>query len=254
LQGEYVVDVWGLTVAALRRWYILLPLLAISLVAAIALGSRAQSEYEVTGSVMLVAPPQENPNPFADDYASEILGIGLASSSTREDMANQGLSDAYELAYDRGSPIISMRVVAPTEALALQTADELVARLDRTLSSAQTERGIPRSTRVALDVVDAPDVAEPVVTGRLRLTAVIALAGGILSVACAVLADVILLRRRDRRQAALATEQTSQPKPAAEPPVSHPKPPQAGPRRPGNKGKKPRGAGNASRRPTPSKL
>ena len=192
------MDLWGLTIAVLRRWYVTLPLLAISMTTALWVGQRVQAEYEVIGSVMLVAPPQTNPNPFADDHAAEILGIRVGSSSTREEMLGDGFSDEYELDFERGSPIMSMRVISSSEALTVATAQEIVARLDEALREGQTGRQVPSASRVTMDVVDAPDAAEPVISGRLRLTAVIAVAGGILSLACALLADVFLLRRRER--------------------------------------------------------
>ena len=190
------MDLWGLTIAVLRRWYITLPLLAMSLATAFMVGQRAQAEYEVIGSLLLVAPPQTNPNPFADDHAAEILGIQVGSSSTRADMLAQGFSDGFELDYERGSPIMSMRVVSISATVAVETAEEVVARLDEALREGQMGRQVPNASRVTMDIVDAPDAVEPVVSGQLRLTAVIAVVGVILSLAFALLADVFLLRRR----------------------------------------------------------
>ena len=207
------MDLWGLTIAVFRRWYVTLPLLAITVTTALWVGQRVQAEYEVVGSVLLVAPPQTTPNPFADDHASEILGIGVGSSSTREEMLSQGFSDMYELDFERGSPIMSMRVISSSEALTVATAQEIVARLDDALREGQTGRQVPSAARVTMDIVDAPDAAEPVISGRLRLTAVVAVAGGILSLACALLADVFLLRRRERAPRVIAG-------PAGAPPTS----------------------------------
>lgn len=198
------MDVWGLTIAALRRWYVLLPLLALSLTAAYLVGARAQAEYEVNGAVMLVVPPQRYPNPYADDYASEILGIRVGSSSTREDFESQGLSGEYEIDYERRSPIMSIKVVSSSEAVAVKTAEEIIGYLDDVLEAAQEVREVPKGAQVTLEVVDAPDTAEPVVSGRLRVTGMVAVAGGILSLACAVFLDAILIRRRRRVETAAA--------------------------------------------------
>lgn len=207
------MDVWGLTVAALRRWYVLLPLLAISLAAAYLVGSRTQADYEVTGAVVLVVPEQAVPNPYAGDFASELLGIRLMSNSTREDFVSQGLPGEYEIDYERRSPVMTMTVVAGSEAVAVETAGEVVAYLDEALDSAQKERDVPRASRVTLEIVDAPDAAEPVVSGRLRVTGVVAVAGTILSLACAVLVDVILVRRRDRARIAASSSPAPEPEP-----------------------------------------
>lgn len=196
------MDIWGLTAAALRRWYVLVPMLAISVAAAYLLGSRAQAEYEVNGSVMLVVPPQRNPNPYSDDYATEILGIQATSSSTREDFVNRGLTDKYVVEFERRSPIMTLQVVASDELMALETAEAIIDYLDDTLIGAQKDRGVANAQQVTLAVVDAPDAAEPVVGGRMRVTAVVVGLGALLSLACAVFVDAILLRRRDRATAA----------------------------------------------------
>lgn len=191
------MDVWGLTVAAFRRWYVLIPLLLLSLAAAFLIGARSQSEYEVSGAVMLVV-PAENPypsNPYAADSAVQILGIKASSSSTRRAFAAQGLSSQYEIVYDDDTPVMTFTVTGDNEETALRTGERLVAHLTTTLAQSQADYGIPRRSRVKVTTVDAPDVVNPAEGGTLRVTAMLALVGVVFSFAVAVVVDAILARR-----------------------------------------------------------
>lgn len=196
------MDIWGLTVAAMRRWYVLVPLLLISVAGALAVGSRSQADYEVSGAVMLSVPPQDpnTPNPYSQIYAVEILGIKATSSSTRSEFADDGLSEDYTITYDRRSPVLSLDVVADSAAQALDTADRIVEYVETTLNDEQGRLGVRKQHRVSLVVIDAPDVVEPVVSGRVRVTAVILAMGVLLSFLCAILLDAILTRRSRARE------------------------------------------------------
>ncbi len=80
------MDVWGITLATLRRWYILLPVLAVAGLLALALGRSASPEYQATGTMMLTPPRSSSPiaNPFVNaQSASEALTIILNGPQTR---------------------------------------------------------------------------------------------------------------------------------------------------------------------------
>lgn len=210
---EDMLDIWGLAVASLRRWYVLVPLLIISLAAAFAIGSRSQSEYEVSGVVILLVPEQDpgSPNPYAGSSASQLLTIQATSSAARTAFLEKGLSDEYEVFHESRTPIVQLTVVAVSEQAALDTAEEIVEYLETTLDLSQKELGITKSARVTLGVVDAPDVVNPAEGGRLRLTGVLAVLGIIGSFACTVLVDAILARRKSLSGAG----GTESPKPTA---------------------------------------
>lgn len=202
------MDVWGMTVAAFRRWYVLIPLLVISLAAAYVVGSRSQSDYEVTGAVMLVA-PADNPvpsNPYAADSAVQILGIKAMSSSTRSSFVERGLSGDYEIEYDDDTPVMEITVVGESQEVALGTGQQLVKYLSSTLGRSQGELGVPRAARVVLTIVDAPDVVNPTEGGTVRVTAILAVLGIVVSFLIAVIVDAILARRRSLAQAKAAAE------------------------------------------------
>ena len=194
---DATVDVWGLTVAAFRRWYVLIPLVLVSLGLAYLAGSRTQSEYELDGAVLLLVPSGDPvaTNPYASAAGVEILGLKAMSSSTRASFEDEGLSSDYDISYDRRSPVIRFELVADSELAALGTGEGLVEYLANTLNESQGDLGIRDADRVTLEVVDAPDDVVPVAKGRLRVTAVIAVLGVIASFAVAVFTDAILVRQ-----------------------------------------------------------
>lgn len=216
------MDVWGLTVAAMRRWYVLIPLLVVSLAFAyvIGSGSDSQSEHEVDGAVVLLAPPSvpvpTGANPYAGSSAAQLLTIQATSSATREAFREEGLSDDYRIFYESRSPVISLTVSAGSEQLALDTGEGVVAYLRTTLADSQEELGVDEPDRVTLGVVDAPDVVNPVEAGAMRLTAVIGVLGIVLSFAIAVFVDAVFTRRKSRTLAGTtdAPQSDSEPKAA----------------------------------------
>ena len=60
------MDVWGITLATLRRWYVCLPIVAVAVAMALLAGRSASPEYDATGTVMLTPPRvgSEIANPF----------------------------------------------------------------------------------------------------------------------------------------------------------------------------------------------
>lgn len=207
------MDVWGLTVAAFRRWYVLIPLLLLSITVAFFLGSRAQSDYEVEGAVMMVT-PGANPvpwNPYAAESAVQILAVKAMSSSTRTAFLDQGLSNEYEILYDRNTPVMTFTVVGSSSQVAVDTAVQVVDFLETTLSKSQKELGIRPADRVTITIIDAPDVVEPTSGGRLRVTAIVGTLGILASVAIAVLVDGLMVRRQKKAMAASADNSASVP-------------------------------------------
>src|SRR5699024_4611417 len=93
-QWRRTLDVWQITLATLRRWYIFLPLLALAGAAAYLAGEGVQPEYEVTGTA-LITPGREQagiPNPYGgQNQANAAVAIVLNSTEARARVAAEGL-------------------------------------------------------------------------------------------------------------------------------------------------------------------
>src|SRR5690625_7098112 len=97
---EAALDVWRITVATLRRWYIFLPLLALTLAAVHVVGQGVEPEYEVRATALITPgrAPAEVPNPYGGStQASAAVAIVLTSVEMRSHVEAQGLLPTYEI-------------------------------------------------------------------------------------------------------------------------------------------------------------
>ena len=208
------MDVWRITLAALRRWYILLPLLALTGWGAWVAGNGIQPEYEVQATVMLTpgTTATEVPNPYGGlDEANQAVGIVLNSTESRAQIAAQGLSTEYEVIPESRSTIMRFTVRADDPENAVATGAALIDMVETELSARQSAVQLPDSSQFGIDVLAPPSVLETVYDGKLRVQAIIAILGASIALVVAVLFDDIvgLLRRRGRRRQARADERVA---------------------------------------------
>lgn len=199
------MDVWAITVAVLRRWYVFFPLLALTLIAAWWVGSRAPEQHEVTATVVLVPGTTvseiENPYGGIGDTA-QVLEIVMGAPGVRDSMLDQGLSADYLVDARSDSRIMQMVVTADTAQRAEGTALALIEGTGQELQTRQAEVGIPESAQIGLQVLQPPTVTGVAADGALRNMAVVGVGGAALSLLAAVLFDDIRgLLRRARRSA-----------------------------------------------------
>lgn len=196
------MDVWRITLAALRRWYVLLPLLALTGVIAVTMGNRVAPEYEGRAAGMLTPARAETEvaNPYGSvTGANEALGIVLNSNEVRGAVAEQGLPAGYEVGAAARSTILQLTTRAATPEEATATAQAVLDLAVQELSARQTEAGLPPQGQITLSVLESPSVTSVVDTGAVRAQAVVVVLGGALSLLVAVLFDDIVgLWRRAR--------------------------------------------------------
>ncbi|WP_129668320.1 hypothetical protein [Phytoactinopolyspora endophytica] len=200
------MDVWRITIAALRRWYILLPLLAVTGVLVSMAGKQTNPEYEAQ-SVAMVAPervPAELYNPFSNTVgAQQALGIILNSTDTARQLAGDGLSASYEIGADARSNILQIVTRADSPGVAQDAAGALLDIAITELETRQNEADIPERSQYTLDVLAQPEVVGVVETSQLRTQAVVGALGAGLAVLISVLFDDALglfVRARARRR------------------------------------------------------
>lgn len=201
------MDVWSLTVAALRRWYVLLPGLVMTAMLTMSAGSSIAPEYETTGAALLVPPgvASDKVNPYAASSGPEVLRTIVNGSAVRTRFAEQGLDPGYEIAVTTRTPIYQIKVRSGDRQRTLGTASAVIEALRQELANGQREFGIPPEAMVTVQIIDAPDSLTEVGTGAARVKAVVALLGVIASVALAVTYDDVrnMLRRRRRDRSAV---------------------------------------------------
>lgn len=209
------MDVWQITVAAVRRWYVLVPLLGLTVALAYAAGQGVAEEYEVTGTAMVVPGRSYSdiPNPYGGpDDASNAVAIVLNSPEMRQRIADEGFIPVYQIAPSSRSTIMNFEVRGPSQQQAMDTGIAVFQMAAIELDQRQSAAGIRATEQYRLDVLQTPSVSAAVADGRLRNMAVVGVLGAALSLALAVFFDdVVGLVRRRRRTMKSAAESDDAP-------------------------------------------
>ncbi|UFU02385.1 hypothetical protein LQF12_12900 [Ruania suaedae] len=205
------MDVWRITVAALRRWYILLPLLALTGYATVTVGDSVRPQYEVTATGILVPGIVESEiaNPYGglEDTAT-VLAIVLDNPASRAHIESLGLNSQYVVDPRSRTTIVDFSVVGETPQMGLATGKAVLDLASEELAQRQGAVGIPADAQVGVQILQAPSVTAVVADGKMRNMAIVAMLGAAVSVLIAILFDDMvglirrgIGRRRERRAA-----------------------------------------------------
>ncbi|MEO1061367.1 MAG: hypothetical protein AAFZ07_08105, partial [Actinomycetota bacterium] len=163
------MDLWSLVQVMFRRWWVVVPLLALTAWCTVALTDEIPAEYEVSGAVLLVGPARPE-GVIVDEGAqdnrllqlsgslgtvSQALGFTLDSERVRSDFADQGLLASYELGTDSRSPIMQFIVGGEDPDLAVATMDALMMFVEDELNRTQDELGTPLEDRIEVRSISA---------------------------------------------------------------------------------------------------
>lgn len=200
------MDLLAVLGVAVRRWYILLPLLALSIVGASTVSQQVKPKYELEGiltiSVPYVASREEanllSGNVFLDYNNTANIMAAIASSPEVRNMIKTAGSDPNYDVLAAGSVVkVGMSEGSPEQALA--TYRMLIETLDVRLDALQAQASIPSASRVTVADVLQPQGAQESLGNRLRVLLASAALGAILSIAICIFVDFLLTRRRSGR-------------------------------------------------------
>lgn len=209
------MDVWAITVALLRRWYVFLPLVALTGVAALGAGKSINPQYAVTATAVLVPGTQssEIDNPYGSmDTTNTVLAVILDAEPARQAIEDDGFVRDYSANARTRSRIMDVSVSSEDPSLALASADAVLELARAELSQRQSAVGIPPAAQIDLQILRPPSVTEVVTSGKTRNVAVVGVLGFAFAVLVSVLFDdlVGLLKRwRSRRRPSGADEERS---------------------------------------------
>ena len=208
------MDLFSIMGACLRRWYVTLPVLALTGWFAVQAYEAVPSEYTSTVSVVVLpsnvvqeevegAPPQPD-NPYSGSggprFAAAVLARNINTEAYRERI---GLGDAegvtFEASASQQQPIIRIDAVAPTPEEVLTTLDAVVAQADEVLVEFQTQAGAVAPDLFRLAPAVPADRVEDVTPSRFRTAGAIAVLGGLVAAGLAAGVDALARLRRDRR-------------------------------------------------------
>ncbi len=219
------MDLWDLLKVAVRQWRVLVPLLALSVGAAVFLSGSIAPEYSAQGSIVLIGPsetpgePAQPPpepggvgtpavdpspvNPYLSFNSSlavtaEVLSLRLTSAQTVAALADAGLATTYEVNLTPRSPILQVRTIGDDPATVVATLDRLIEVAGAELDLLQATGGAPETQRAAVDVLSRSTAASADSSGAQRVRLLVLALGVAASVAVAYATEGLLAVRRSR--------------------------------------------------------
>lgn len=220
------MDLFDVVRSCFRRWYVVLPLLFITAWYSLNVYSSVQPVY-YANTVLGVAPPSvtvettvradtTTSNEVRRNGLLDVGGATLLANLTALALRDQSVLNRVVAAgglptytsevfpTPAGTPQLPLVMIEETSAdpVAVSKTLELVsAQAEVTLRTLQQQAGVPEDQMVAPFVVSPPSVPGAAMPTRTRSTIAIFVAGAGLSVLFAVLADVLLTRRKTRAAA-----------------------------------------------------
>lgn len=210
------MDLWSAIFTVLRRWYVALPILAVSVVAAFVVGGKIEPEYKADATAAFKAPPaivrDSQTQPFRNPYASDPKTLAtltarvLRSEETKQRFEDQDLSPSYQLSVDQFSAIIDFVVIGNSEAQAIDTADALLAETERIANQIQNVPVRIEDEQVTLQDFP-PDQAVRQAGSKPRVMASLMLLGIVAAAGSAFVLESLSNRRKGIVPAHLAANQ-----------------------------------------------
>ncbi len=208
------MDFWDLTRVLVRRWMIVLPMVALSGLAVLTVG-QAKPEYIATAYVQLVPPVFVKTKAWqaTPDQRNPWIGLGLKTignaaivavtdGSAVDQLDAAGYSDSFTITMGENSPLVTFEIVGKSQQQALQTAAQLVERFTQSMAALQSEYGVAPADSITGRRLDlGTNVTDSDSKGTRALIA----AGGaavLMTAAVTVGLDAWLRKRRRRRDEA----------------------------------------------------
>lgn len=203
------MDLWDLLKVLARRWYVCVPLIISTSLAAVLLGSRVPADYEAQSSVILLGPSERadevvtrQPNPYLSvglGTTAQSVQVAVSSNPARAKVARAGLPSDYELEVDTQSSILVVTATASSAREAIATTTKVIALARQDLRRRQAAVDVPKWARIQTRAVSVADSALPVTSTAKRTSLALFAAGMMLAVALTLLYDTFLNLRSARR-------------------------------------------------------
>ena len=223
----------GLLIILQKLWryrFVTLPVIVLTLFAAIYVIAVKAPEYKVSSSYVLINPPPPptadqiarnpalgriNPNNPYTQFSDQSVIVSLMSSSLsadaiRKQLVSQGADSRYTVTPDLqlgySSLVIQIEGTGSTPQAAVHTAELVGAALGRELDRVQTSQGVDPHYRITAQQVVAPDSPSQQLSSRLRpLVGVLAI-GAILLLLAVSAAEALETLRTEWKDRGLTRE------------------------------------------------
>jgi capsular polysaccharide biosynthesis protein len=206
------VDLWDLTKLLLRRWYVAVPLLLLSILGVVLAAQSVGPDYKAKGYVQIIPPQsagrQEDPatkrtsNPWMDLGYQALANAALlqvTDQTTLEAIAAKGLSDSITVTLGERTQLLEIEAIGATPAQASQTVQEVVKLLVAAVVAQQQPYNLATQDTIRTRVLNDGSGTE-VVTSKIKRVLIVAAAVGILLTAGLTIGFDSLWRRRAERR------------------------------------------------------
>ena len=200
------MDLWSAIFTVIRRWYVALPILLVSIVAMVVIGGKMKPDYKAEASVVFTAPARKVVNgqeqPFKNQYANDTKTLAAAvyrqitNADQHRTLDEDGFSPRYELVLDQFSAIMDIEVTATSQEQAIDTANQLISETDRNALAIQRQSRPPEDELVRVDKIYLPVDAELVPGSKSRVMATVLLLGLVAAASAVFMVESLATRRR----------------------------------------------------------
>jgi capsular polysaccharide biosynthesis protein len=220
------VDLWDLAKLMGRRWYLMAPMLLLTIGLTAWSMVTLKPDYTSTGTIILVPPADRTPLTnselastntwveLGEDVMAQAIAISVRTKATREEIANDGFDPGYEVEAEARSNLITITVTSSTPEMAQSTVQRVEKQIATEVQQKQAVFKPKPGRSISTQVLDAGDTIEVVSSKVKRAAVVIIGAGLLLTAAVTIVGDVILRRRartRSERKAAAARAVAGEP-------------------------------------------
>ncbi|HEX5496881.1 MAG TPA: hypothetical protein VFX70_20155 [Mycobacteriales bacterium] len=208
------MDFWKTLVVLVRRWYVAVPTLVMSLGLAAVTFQSVPPKFEANGSVVLLSPSggastksdqgQTNPLLGFDASLSTVstaLTQVLLSPNVVAELTNQGATADYQVGNGNlGGPFINVVADGTSPAESQRTVRMVLARARTELKSREVAYHAPPSTYIQVDDLVKPTEAKQLLGSKVRAAGAALALGLAASLSMAFLVESVGENRRERRR------------------------------------------------------
>jgi hypothetical protein len=194
------MDLWDVATVMWRRRGVTVPLLLLSVIAAVFALLTIPPAYSAKAQIAFLAPAGAQPglvnNPFTAGSLAEYLSITLNRQEIRQQVGQDGVSAGYVVTFkSEGLPVLGLEVVGREKEAVAGTVARLIGLVESEAAKLQTNVGSGQA--IAVSVADRGDDIRVVRAAGRRALVVIAGVGLFATAGVALSVDA-LIRRRSR--------------------------------------------------------
>lgn len=201
------MDLWDVAKVMWRRRWVAVPLLLLSMVAAVFALLTVPPDYNVKGQIAVIPPStaQGNPvagavvNPFTVDTIAELVAVYLNRADVKRQLEAAGLSPDYEITMKpSGLTLMEITVEAKSAEAATSTLRRLIQMVQQECKQRQDAFQLTQAEEISTEVLDAGEEINVVRTVGKRTLIVIVGVGILVTVAISLWVDALIRRRAVR--------------------------------------------------------